>query len=1251
MALSAGAQTNYTIAYAFTTFAGKAQTGSADGAGSQALFRLPEGVAVDGSGNVFVADSGNGTIRRITPAGVASTIAGFPQAHDTVDGTNSAARFGYIQGIAVDNLGSVYVSDLWNRTIRKITPVGTNWVTSTIAGTGQWGAQQDSRLATDAMGNIYASWGQSILDTSYIVKITPAGTNWVTSTIASIGDNVWGVAVDTNGIVYVASRLTIQKLTPTGPNWVATNFLTITGGYLETPFGLAVDSQGSFYTADRDPNTIMKITHAGTNGLAHVLAGQNLGGSADGTGGDAQFFNPMDVTVDNAGNVYVADTFSSIIRKVTSAAVVSTIAGPKSAGGADGTGSDARFNRPSQLARDMAGNLYVADWYNSTIRKVTSAGVVSTIAGVAGAFGMSDGAGTDARFNFPLGVGADGAGNLYVADTGNSTIRKISPAGAVSTIAGQAGTPGTTDGTGTNALFYYPESIAVDGAGNVYVTSLSGERIRRIAPVGNNWVVTTIVSNWIGTDYANPIAVDQAGNLYAAVTNTILKVAGQDASWVVSRVAGSGTDGSADGTNSAAEFSGPRALTLDSSGNIFVADFATIRKITAVGTNWAVSTIAGVAFTPGSADGTGSDAAFDQPFGIVVDAGGAVYVADTENNTIRKGVFSQYAAASAVAYTPPPMNGQIGVTLLPPEANGQWRFPWELAWRNSGQTASNLVAGNYPIQFRNLSGYLAIPPSVTVALASGGRVQLTNQYYPTLTPSGSGAYGSLTVNIGPSAPGGAGWRFLGEAAWRTPGSMVANLLPDTYYVEFAPVNGFSRPASRAAQVYGGLSTLLTGSYLLAQSPPGGVVLPAPVPAGSIGDLVNYSYGFNGQLQSDVGYGSGVAVQANVVLTAAHLIFSDQTLSYVSQAYWYFQRETGVFDPEPLAARGWYVLSGYAAQRTNDLFSGLYAPDQSTPQSRNMDVAALYFSSPAAGGGYGGYLPSDETPNPWLSRGSEKMLVGYPVDGSLFGDASIVPGAMYQTGPQPYPLSLATDPVANQQVYLATWLLSYPGNSGGPFYVAYNGYYYPAGVYLGTLYNGTQPYASLVRAIDGNVAGMISLAASLGDSGTNNTGGGVLTIIPSQLINASNPGYIQWQLGPSAAVQAGAGWRLQGDSAYSSATNYTRAVTSTNAVVVEFKPLPGWNLPPAQSVVVLPQQITHYTASYSVTNPVLVASRTLGIGITGTTGTTYRVEYRTNLVSGGWRSNQTITLGAGFNRLQLWPPTNGPRAFYRAVWLP
>src|SRR6185436_13227836 len=237
-----------------------------------------------------------------------------------------------------------------------------------------------------------------------------------------------------------------------------------------------------------------------------------------------------------------------------------------------------------------------------------------------------------------------------------------------------------------------------------------------------------------------------------------------------------------------------------------------------------------------------------------------------------------------------------------------------------------------------------------------------------------------------------------------PSLFTTNLLPGTYLIEFAPVDLRVSPPSQAVQVKAGLPAFLSVYYALAATRPANVSLPFLVPANLVNDETTFPFGFNGQLQSDTGYGSGVAVQTNVVLTAAHLVFNDQTRSYVSRAHWFFRRDAGVSEPLPQAARGWYVLSGYAAQRTNDLQSGS-TPEQSTPPSRNLDVAGLYFLLPVAGGGHGGYLPSDAVPNTWLTSTALKMLVGCPVDGSQLG-TNIEAGKMYQTDPQPYPLSIA-----------------------------------------------------------------------------------------------------------------------------------------------------------------------------------------------------------------------------------------------------
>ncbi len=199
------------------------------------------------------------------------------------------------------------------------------------------------------------------------------------------------------------------------------------------------------------------------------------------------------MAVDSAGNVYVADTGNSTIREVTPAGVVTTLAGWSGhTGSGDGTGSAARFYDPEGVAVDSTGNVYVADYFNYTIRKVTPAGVVTTLAGSVGSSGTNDGVGSAARFSYPKGVAVDSAGNVYVADNGNSTIRQVTPAGVVTTLAGSPGLYGSSDGTGSNARFGGPSGVAVDSADNVYVADTDNQTIRKVTPAG---VVTTLAGS------------------------------------------------------------------------------------------------------------------------------------------------------------------------------------------------------------------------------------------------------------------------------------------------------------------------------------------------------------------------------------------------------------------------------------------------------------------------------------------------------------------------------------------------------------------------------------------------------------------------------------------------------------------------------------------------------------------------------------------------------------------------------------
>ena len=343
------------------------------------------------------------------------------------------------------------------------------------------------------------------------------------------------------------------------------------------------------------------------------LSGQS--GAVDGTGRAARFSSPAGLTVDRLGIVYVADMENQIVRRVTLDGVVTTLAGQAgSSGGNDGTGQAARFSFPSDVAVDGSGNVFVADTLNHTIRKVSQSGAVSTLAGLAGSHGSTDGTGSSARFYGPEGLDFDSAGNLYVADTANHTIRMINAVtGTVRTVAGMAGNAGSANGTGSVARFHTPSSLAAAADGSLYVADEDNHTIRKI-----------------------------------------------DAAGTVSTLAGlAGTSGAADGMGSSATFNHPSAVAVDSSGNILVADSGnhTIRRIrVADGT---VTTLAGLAGTPGATDGIGSEVQFDFPSGIAADEVGGVYIADTNSHTLRLALAESTSVAPTQAGTAAVSSGSI----------------------------------------------------------------------------------------------------------------------------------------------------------------------------------------------------------------------------------------------------------------------------------------------------------------------------------------------------------------------------------------------------------------------------------------------------------------------------------------------------------------------------------------------------------------------------------------------------------------
>lgn len=332
-------------------------------------------------------------------------------------------------------------------------------------------------------------------ETTYTVT-TLVGTTAQTGTTDGTGSaarftSLFGVAVDAAGVVYVVDygAHTIRKITSGGvvstlagsPGQPGTADGTGSAAGFVSPSGVAVDSSGNLYVSDTGSYRIRKITATGT---VTTLAGSINGGtSVDGTGAAASFHSPRGIAIDSAGNLYVTESDNHVIRKITPDGVVTTLAGTAGqSGSADGTGPAARFNFPQSIVVAASGNIYVTDTDNHTIRKITPAGVVTTVAGAAGQFGSTDGAGAAAQFDSPYSIAAGSDGNLFVSDAGNRTVRKITSAGVVTTIAGTAGQLGSVDGVGAAARFENALGIAVDSGGVVYLTEHNNVTVRKITP-------------------------------------------------------------------------------------------------------------------------------------------------------------------------------------------------------------------------------------------------------------------------------------------------------------------------------------------------------------------------------------------------------------------------------------------------------------------------------------------------------------------------------------------------------------------------------------------------------------------------------------------------------------------------------------------------------------------------------------------------------------------------------------------------
>jgi sugar lactone lactonase YvrE len=548
---------------AVTTLAGSLLgVGGTDGPGAQASFNTPSGLAFYG-GILYLTDTENHTLRKIDPvSGMVSTIAGAYGVPGTTDDVGTNARFREPEGLAVDESGNLYIADVDNNTIRAFS-ISTGAVT-TLAGTAGTSGTTDGvgaaarfskpkEMTYDGAGNVYVvdSLNQSIrkvvvatatVSTLATFQTIPQGVATINGAVlVSLGDHTLvQVAADTGVVTPLAGQSGMQ------------GFVDGAGGAarFNQPAGLWADGAGGLLVADNGNHVLRKVALAGAT--VSTYAGAKSSGSADGTGTQARFFAPQGLVADDQA-VYVADTANQVIRKVELATgVATTLAGASGQpGNTNGAATDARFNQPEALALDRTAQiLYVADSNNRAIRAIDLASravttlsydrapgdpftslnvpaglaldggrlyiadygnddvvaldpkamVMTTVAGKQGVPGPTDGTGGQARFYGPQGIAADGQGNLYVADNVNDTIRKVEIAtGKVTTLAGQPQTPGHDDGVGAAARFAYPLGVAVDGVGDLFVADSLNNSVRHIA------LATLAVTTVIGSNQASGV--------------------------------------------------------------------------------------------------------------------------------------------------------------------------------------------------------------------------------------------------------------------------------------------------------------------------------------------------------------------------------------------------------------------------------------------------------------------------------------------------------------------------------------------------------------------------------------------------------------------------------------------------------------------------------------------------------------------------------------------------------------------------
>lgn len=655
--------------------------GARDGAGLEAKFNGPSQIAVDGDGNFFVADAKNHIIRKVTSSGWVTTVAGLAGMSGAQDGVGSQARFNQPTGIAIDTAGSLFVADTGNNAIRKIDAAGS--VTTVQA---PMAILRPQAVARDLDGTMLVAADSSIyrvasnLSVTAVVQqaftslhgiaVAPNGTIYVADggdrSILKIANGgitriaglsgaqgftdgkgtaarfyePGGIAIEANGNLVVGDALGLRRVTPDGT--VTTLPMTSTevgagvGPAVNTPRGIVVRSDESFVIADPYRSRLLTLS---TTGVLSTFAGNLLGmNNVDGDLQSARFVQPRGMAVDGAGNLWVADQRAQTLRKITPDGQVTTVAGtPGIAGGWDGVSTDSLLDQPVGIVFDTSGNALIA--CRGAIRKLASNGTLSTWVGNSYDLRVADGPASTARFKQIDDIAFDAQGNLLVVEGDAAVVRRITPDGTVTTVAGIAGVHGDLDGARNVAQFDYPSSIAVDSEGVIYVSEPSLRVIRRIDSAGN-------VSVWAGKAH-QPVAKD--------------------------------------GPLSTALLVMPGRIRFDADGALLVADGEILRKITADGV---VSTVAGSDTTQQNSEGDGAEARFYWINSLAVHDG-RVFLGTTN------GAIAEARLVIGAAISPRAVTTSIGaVVRFSASAGGASTWAWSVVSRPADSTASIVDEGS-----------------------------------------------------------------------------------------------------------------------------------------------------------------------------------------------------------------------------------------------------------------------------------------------------------------------------------------------------------------------------------------------------------------------------------------------------------------------------------------------------------------------------------------------------------------------------